>query len=635
MSLMNISSDVIHHIQSFLTLRDILNLEQLNKDFQEISKEPSLWKILCERDNFNVRKTKPTTSLKDLYTNYETIGASESIWFFRYNLKKLCWDVNPRALEIIEQLKTQNIGFISTIETSDSKYSSEILNSLLGLKGDTFEANEKEPVVYMWSKPYISKKKKPKKTFIYLKCDGLLDASFDEFDISKQQRKTMMKLILLLSSTVLLCMNLNDKWIKELNNIFEEIKNPQLFASSDHMRSLLICTRGNNEIPRVFDIFEEIRETSIPSNTPFISCLLNWFGKSLGLKLFPSQKHADDIWACVNEITSPLCFHWPINRWSRMKPNGSLVSSFITSFLSQINVISPPTIEKIISNFSREMLNEELQSTAKFYANAQRLELDQSNPLEMEDFVKKSEKHFQNSLRIFTQSTCEALFSHQVIGEVENYLANAITSHFRNLWLENSQNSEDYCQNIFESCFKWVKALIDSRDFKEMNIKERFLESIDIYLQFAKGTKKYQVMCFCSKIYVDIITSLEPKIQSIADEIMNLIEEEAMNQNEKINEKRKYLQHVGELNMQLQIIENTIHRLTESITARKVQLLLTEEFYQERNLKLNSLGVKLTNDDKETRNRYIQSEESSLKEEIQQFREIEKQLKEYQKQSSF
>ena len=399
------------------------------------------------------------------------------------------------------------------------------------------------------------------------------------------------------------------------------------------MRSLLICTRGNNDsIPRVFDIFDEIRDITIPSNSPFISCLLNWFGKTLGLKLFPSQKYSKDILACVNEITSPLCFHWPINRWSRMKPNGPLVNSFIKNFLTQINVIAPPSIDKIILNFSREILNEEMLNATSFYEKAQRSELDKSNPFEMDEFVSLSEKHFQNSLRIFTQSTCEALFSYQIIGEVENYLQNALNTHFRNIWLENSQNSEDYCQNIFESCFKWVKALIDSRDDQEIkNIKERFFESLKIYLQHAKGTKKYQVMCFCSKIYVDIISSLDSKFDSICEEIMFFVEEEAMKENLKINKLRVFLQTIGEMNMKLQLIENTIHRLTEGISAKKIQQLKAEEFYEERNAKLNLLGVKLTNDNKEIRNRFIQSEEASLKEEINQFREIESAFKKYRK----
>jgi hypothetical protein len=403
------------------------------------------------------------------------------------------------------------------------------------------------------------------------------------------------------------------------------------------MRSLLICTRGNDTVPRIFDIFEEIRETSIPSNTPFISCLLNWFGKTLGIKLFPKQRNHEDLWACVNELTSPLSFHWPINRWSRMKPDGPLVISFIKSFLIQMNaLVTTPSIERICSIFTRDLLNEEMINATNFYAKAQSSELDKTNPFEMEEFVMKSEKHFQNSLRIFTQSTCEALFNHQVIGEVENYLQYSIHNHFRNLWLENSQNSEDYCQNIFESCFKWVKALIGSTDKPtESEIKNRFQESLKIYLQHAKGTKKFQVLCFCTKIYLDIISSLYPKFQKVCDSIMYDVDELTMEENIKMNEKRIFLQNSREMNMKLQLIENTIHRLNEGISARKIQQIKSDEFFEQRNTKLLCLGVKLSNENQEIRNRFIKSEESSLKEEIQQFREIDQTLEEYKKNYSF
>ena len=197
-----------------------MNIEQLNHDFNDITNETALWKVLCERDNYNAKDTNPTTTLKELYKNFEpTVGNSESIWFIKYNLKTLSWEINPKAFGIIEQLKSQNVGFLSTIESSDSTYADEILRSLLGLKGNTFENNEKEPMIYMWSKPFNLKKKHPKRTLIFLRCYGLLDHKFDEFDSSKEHRKMLMKIVLLLSSTVLLCMNLNDKWMKELDDV--------------------------------------------------------------------------------------------------------------------------------------------------------------------------------------------------------------------------------------------------------------------------------------------------------------------------------------------------------------------------------------------------------------------------------
>jgi hypothetical protein len=196
-----------------------LNIEQLNKDFKEITNENSLWQILCERDNYKIKETNPVDSLKTHYFNYESdVGISESIWFIKYNLEKLSWEVNPKSLEIIQKLKTQNIGFLSTIETTDSEYGNEILNTLLGLKNQNFPNNVKEPMVYMWAKPFHFHKKK-KKVLIFLRCFGLLEESSGEFGNSKNLKKELMKIILLLSSTILLCANLNNKWIKELNDV--------------------------------------------------------------------------------------------------------------------------------------------------------------------------------------------------------------------------------------------------------------------------------------------------------------------------------------------------------------------------------------------------------------------------------
>jgi hypothetical protein len=208
-----------------------LNIEQLSKDFQEITNKTSLWKILCERDNYKVKETKPIDSLKTHYFNYEPeVGVSESIWFIKYNLEKLSWEINPKSLEIIQKLKTQNIGFLSTIETSDSEYGNEILNTLLGLKSQNFPNDVKEPVVYMWGKPFNFHKKK-KKVLIFLRCFGLLEESTGEFGTSKNLKKELMKMMLLLSSTILLCANLNNKWIKELNDVGRNLFNTTRFLS--------------------------------------------------------------------------------------------------------------------------------------------------------------------------------------------------------------------------------------------------------------------------------------------------------------------------------------------------------------------------------------------------------------------
>lgn len=257
------------------------------------------------------------------------------------------------------------------------------------------------------------------------------------------------------------------------------VKDPPLFGTQHDMRSLLICTKLESKKEtsvHAYDIFKEISQYCKPkkvnttsgeelSEYPFISCIVNWFGKSHGM-MYYGKPARDDIWAFVNNLTLVLKFGWPLSRWNRMKPTGTVVKEYIHHCVSEANKLSNiytsvNVYQNIISKFGKAFLNQEMVNATKFYVKATRAELDKNVPLEMHEFMERSEMHTQNALRMFTQSIAEALFSHQVVGEIETQMKTGINTNFRPIWRENGQISENYCQKIFDSCFKWVTAEVD------------------------------------------------------------------------------------------------------------------------------------------------------------------------------
>lgn len=400
------------------------------------------------------------------------------------------------------------------------------------------------------------------------------------------------------------------------------------------MNNLLICSKSNDELPRIFDIYQEIKENCLPEESNFVSTLLNWFGKTRGLKFNPKKKIQEDLFTFLYDLTkNSHSFGWPLSRWEKMKSTGRIIEQYIKHCVDEVNQLAPLKIDKIITKFGKNCLFNEMINVAGFYSKVTKAELDKSRPLEMKEIVELSEKNSTNALRIFNQDVKDAFFSHQIVGEVESHLKNGINNHFRTLWLENAQNSESYCQNIFNSCFKWIKAeMICSDTIDEATLKERYIESVNLYLEHAKGTKKLQVLSFFSASNIDLLSKIYPQFENILIEIGDIVEKKTMQETLVVDQERKKIQKIGAYKLKLLTIENTIHRLSEEITQRKIQCDKSDEFDQIREMNLSILGIKCKNEfKKEFRKKFIESLDNSMKHEIYQFREYECQLKELMK----
>jgi hypothetical protein len=177
--------------------------------------------------------------------------------------------------------------------------------------------------------------------------------------------------------------------------------------------------------------------------------------------------------------------------------------------------------------------------------------------------------------RSFTQSIKPALFNHHVVDELEIQLKSGINNNFRPLWRENARHSENYSQSIFDSCFKWIRAQGDCHNdglqFKQEFVK-RFNESLDIYLNNARGTRTHFVMNFCSKQYLQMVSDMYPDMTDVCDELLVHIEQMTMKNTLLIDKQRSYLQRLTGIRLKLLTIENAIERLREEIFTRSQQM---------------------------------------------------------------
>lgn len=209
MSILRLPNDTFFHINSFLTIKETIKFRMVCKDLLYQTENEELWKILGERDKYFPKINVPLQNYQKLYYNFHSpIGESRPIWFIRYNLKEMKWEVNIEVLEMIKQLERESITLLTCLESPDAKFCDDIFSSLLGINGEPFNVNETSPSLYIWGKP--GNTLDPSKKILYIRAFGLFS---DDFSID--HRRSLMKLILLISSTVLCCVNINHKYYTE------------------------------------------------------------------------------------------------------------------------------------------------------------------------------------------------------------------------------------------------------------------------------------------------------------------------------------------------------------------------------------------------------------------------------------
>lgn len=150
----------------------------------------------------------------------DRIGVNESVWFLNYNLEQLKWEVNPEALHLIHSIsQRRQIAIITAVEMCPADgCASDILNTLLGIKNNGFpaETEHMQPCIKMWGKPFVQPN--CDREYIFLRAYGLFGHNEVEQLSLNNLRKSLMGLVMLLSSTVMICKNADIKvnWVKEL-----------------------------------------------------------------------------------------------------------------------------------------------------------------------------------------------------------------------------------------------------------------------------------------------------------------------------------------------------------------------------------------------------------------------------------
>ncbi|KAL9653166.1 hypothetical protein ABK040_006382 [Willaertia magna] len=489
-------------------------------------------------------------------------------------------------------------------------------------------------------------------------------------------RKCLMRFIILFSSTIIICKEEhNNHWINDLDNLVDPVSEPPLFGTFN--RSLLVCNfqtkkqyfpnnnlninlnnlnnnhlnnhqniEDNNNIEEEINVYDlllnevKYQNNHNNNNNRFISLLLNWFGKIHGINIknfLHNTINQDDLWCFINDITSKLQFGSLLSRWNLLKSNGTTCKQYLEHVVKETNrrrnnfinnnngnnntIVmnnnnsSNILYEKILTKFAKSLLKQEMQKSLEFYKRAVKEELNPSSPLEMEELVKLSEMHAETSIRMFTQSIASACFQSQMIEQVEQLLKHGINNNFRILWRENARNSEEFCQQVWNACFKWMKAEFDCPSYlpssalnnnnnnntlnhsqngnnilnNGMNGSEidfcqvfesRFFNSLNVYLDNAKGTKKIFIMNFCSKQYIeDLILPLysSNEMKEKCHSILSIIENMTLTSTIKIDLQRTHLQKLSTIKLKLLTIENTIERLKEEIKIRKEEIRKSEE----------------------------------------------------------
>lgn len=209
MSILHLPNDALFHVHSFLTIKDTIKFRSLNKELLHQTDNEELWKILGERDKYYPKINVPTHNFQKLYCNFHSpIGQAKPMWLIRYNLKDMKWETNVEALDMIKGLERESICLLTCLESPDTKFCSDILSTLLGIEGDPFNIKDSSPSLYIWGKP--GNTRDPNKKILFIRAFGL----FGEED-SIEHRRMLMKMILLISSTILCCVNLNQKYYKE------------------------------------------------------------------------------------------------------------------------------------------------------------------------------------------------------------------------------------------------------------------------------------------------------------------------------------------------------------------------------------------------------------------------------------
>jgi hypothetical protein len=469
-----------------------------------------------------------------------------------------------------------------------------------------------------------------------------------------------MDFIMMISSTVIVCKE-KDTPLNVLDSLVNIVADPpSIFSTWRDTPSCLIVHHDDDKYaPRAHHIWEQATVETDEDDKwynagPFSSCLVNWFGKVHGMSVNPSQQVDDayrsNVWTFLNSVLLELGFGWPLSRWDRLRPTGPLCRSYFDflingenkfrsgAFVLTANVGHTPRTsitqyDKTMFKFARQMLAMEMESSIEFYRRATESELSAAHPLEMQDLVQISEMHATSALRTFTQSIKPALFNHHIVDELEIQLKSGINNCFRPLWRENARHSENYSQSIFDSCFKWIRAQGDCHNDDDVQFKQgfvkRFQESLEIYLNNARGTRTHFVMNFCSKQYIQMVAEMYPDMTDICDALQNEVEQTTMQHTMEIDRQRSFLQRITGIRLKLLTIENATERLREEIWVRTQQMQPCEEWnnvVRDRFHIITGRDIDVKRYD-QARRVFIESAQQQLEHELEQYEHFKQELK--------
>ncbi|KAL0486500.1 hypothetical protein AKO1_012013 [Acrasis kona] len=585
--------EVFAEILSYSGYSEILCLMTTSKKiYQSFHEDSIIWRILCNNNDFDLENNHAFISYRELYFRYyHPSGQNELTWLYNYDTTKSEWQLNEKCLELLDSLKNSEISIVTVIDLH-LESSKDVLNTLTGYK-NAFSDSVKTlgastlPNIQIWNKPY---RYDAKSRVLFLRATGLNNVTEENLYF----RKCVMDMIILISSVFIVCVPpAASDYVSTLDSVLLEMREPScLFATHSESPACLIvhhaspsCDREEISYPHSTDPLVDV-----PPQSNFASCLVNWFGKLHGIVTTSNQneRYRHDLWTFVHDVIHPLRLSWPLSRWDGVRPTGVLVKQYIefininenkshsAAFVNERSHVV--RYDKPISEFAKKILSDNVVSFTEFYTRATNCELNPSEPLEMRQLVQVSEMHARYALQAFMNQSKTALFFHRTIEDFETLLKARINDNFRPLWRTNSRYSENYCNTIFDCCFKWIRAQCDCpRDEIDVNeFVEHFRESLSLFLENSRGTRTYFVMSFCASQSLQMVSGTHPHLAGICEQLMTEVERASIEYATKVEQERNILQRLTGYRLKLLTFENTIDRLNEDIEARSKQLELCE-----------------------------------------------------------
>jgi hypothetical protein len=163
MKLEELNQDTLFEVLTYLEREEIIKLRKTNKKIKNKIENEQLWRILCQRDKYNLNKLSPNCSFKQFYFHYEDqiknnkeMGAE---WLIKFDSKNLKWEENRDLLKLIENVHNKKFKIITILNLEgEEDQTGHIIKNILKIEDTSVFPKEKDiltPSLYCWNKPIV------------------------------------------------------------------------------------------------------------------------------------------------------------------------------------------------------------------------------------------------------------------------------------------------------------------------------------------------------------------------------------------------------------------------------------------------------------------------------------------------